>query len=75
MQSLKSWLNKQAYKEEVQEDGTTKKTMGKEALDILSKLRKGDKKTIDKVKQNKKVNERFQLNNFDLITWFLVTPE
>lgn len=75
VQSLKSWLEKQAYKEEVQEDGTTKKTMGKEALDILSKLRKGDKKTIDKVKQNKKVNERFQLNNFDLITWFLVTPE
>ncbi len=75
VQALKSWLDKQAYKEEVQEDGTTKKTMGKEALDVLSKLRKGDKKTIDKVKENKKVNERFQLDNFDLITWFLVTPE
>lgn len=75
VQALKKWLHKQAYKEEKQEDGTVKKTMGKESLDILSKLRKGDKKTIDKVKENKKVSERFQLNNFDLITWFLVTPE
>ena len=75
VQSLKNWLEKQAYNEEKQEDGTTKKTMGVEAKDILSKLRKGDKKAISRVKQNVKVNEKFQIDNFDLITWFLVTPE
>lgn len=75
VQSLKKWLDKQAVQEEKQEDGTIKKTMGKKALDILSKLRKGDKKTISTIKQNVKVNEKFQLNNFDLIAWFLVTSE
>lgn len=74
-QSLKRWLEKQAYNEEKQEDGTNKKTMGIEAKDILSKLRKGDKKAISRVKENVKVNEKFQLDNFDLITWFIVIPE
>lgn len=75
VQSLKSWLNKQSYNEEKQEDGSTKKTMGAEPLDMLSKIRRGDKSAITRVKQNVKVNEKYQLDNFDLITWFLVTPE
>ena len=47
--------------------------MGTEAKDLLSKLRKGDKDALSRVKQNVKVDEKFQLDNFDLITWFLVT--
>ena len=75
VQTLKSWLNKQSYNEEKREDGSTKKTMGAEPLDMLSKIRRGDKSAITRVKQNVKVNEKYQLDNFDLITWFLVTPE
>lgn len=47
--------------------------MGKEAKDLLSKLRKGDKSAFSRVKQNIKVDGKFQLDNFDLITWFLVS--
>lgn len=71
--SLKSWLESQAVEEVAQEDGTTKKQMGIEAKNILAKLRKGDKDAVSKVKQNIKVEEKFQMENFDLITWFLVT--
>ena len=71
--AIKSWLDSQASEEQVQEDGTTKKVMGTEAKDLLSKLRKGDKNALSRVKQNVKVDEKFQLDNFDLITWFLVT--
>lgn len=71
--AIKSWLDSQASEEQVQEDGTTKKVMGTEAKDLLSKLRKGDKDALSRVKQNVKVDEKFQLDNFDLITWFLVT--
>lgn len=71
--AIKAWLNSQASEEQVQEDGTTKKVMGTEAKDLLSKLRKGDKDALSRVKQNVKVDEKFQLDNFDLITWFLVT--
>ncbi|NLZ94841.1 MAG: helicase, partial [Bacteroidales bacterium] len=73
-QSLKHWLDRQAYSEEKQEDGTVKKKMGKESLNMLSNLRKGDRDAIDRVKQNKKASDKFQLDNFDLITWFLITP-
>lgn len=71
--AIKAWLNSQASEEQVQEDGTTKKVMGTEAKDLLSKLRKGDKDALSRVKQNVKVDEKFQLDNFDLITWFLVS--
>lgn len=71
--SLKSWLDSQAYEEQVQEDGSTKKVMGKEIRDLLSKLRKGDKDALTRVKENVKVDEKYQLENFDLITWFLVS--
>lgn len=71
--ALKAWLDSQAVEEQIQEDGTTKKVMGTEAKDLLSKLRKGDKDALSRVKQNIKVDEKFQLDNFDLITWFLVS--
>lgn len=71
--ALKAWLDSQASEEQVQEDGTTKKVMGTEAKDLLSKLRKGDKDALSRVKQNVKVDEKFQPDNFDLITWFLVS--
>lgn len=71
--ALKGWLDIQAIDEQIMEDGTVKKVMGAEAKDLLSKLRKGDKNALFRVKQNIKVEGKFQLDNFDLIIWFLVT--
>lgn len=70
--ALKSWLDKQSSAMETNEDGTTKKVMGKEAKDILAKLKHGNKEAIQRLKQNINVNDKFQPNNFDLIAWFLV---
>jgi ERCC4-related helicase len=71
--AIKGWLDSQAVEEQVQEDGSTKKVMGKEAKDLLSKLRKGDRGAVLRVKENVKVNEKFKLDQFDLIAWFLVS--
>jgi superfamily II DNA or RNA helicase len=71
--SLKAFLSAQATEIAEQEDGGTKKVMGKEAKDVLAKLRRGEKSAVERVKQNVKVDEKYQLNNFDLITWFLIT--
>lgn len=73
--AMKCWLDSQAVEEQVQEDGSSKKAMGKEAKDLLSKLRKGDKQSIERIKENKTAKEKFQLDNFDLITWFLVSTD
>jgi superfamily II DNA/RNA helicase len=71
--ALQFWLNDQAFEFEQQADGSTKKMMGNEAKDLLGKLRRGNKDALEVVKQNVKVEEKYQLDNFDLITWFLVT--
>lgn len=71
--AIKNWLTSQAIEKEIQEDGSVKKVMGTEVKDLLSRLRKGDKNAVSRIKQNTKVDEKFQLDNFDLITWFLVS--
>lgn len=71
--AIKAWLDGQAVGELVQEDGTIKKVMGTEAKALLSILKKGGKDALSRIKQNVKVDEKFQLDNFDLITWFLVS--
>lgn len=71
--AMRGWLSSQAVEEQKQDDGSTKKGMGKEAKDLLSKIRKGDKEALTRLKQNIKDDEKFQIDNFDLITWFLVT--
>jgi hypothetical protein len=70
--ALIAWLKNQASQEEIQEDGTTKKVMGNEAKDILEKLKHGSKDAIERIKQNIQVGDKYQSENFDLITWFLV---
>jgi len=71
--TLKSWLTSQAVQTEVMDDGTVKETMGNETLGVLQGLKKGNKVAIDRIKQNITVDGKYQLNNFDLITWILVT--
>jgi superfamily II DNA/RNA helicase len=71
--AIKKWLTSQAVEEEQQEDGSVKKRMGKEAKDILGKLKSGDVSAVRKVKQNVKVSDKYTVENFDLIAWFLVS--
>jgi len=71
--SIQTWLKNQAVEEEKQEDGTTKKKMGAEAKDLLSKIKSGDQDALKRIAQNVKVSDKYQVDNFDLITWFLVS--
>ncbi|CAD5984586.1 helicase-related protein [Planktothrix agardhii] len=71
--ALKSWLSSQAVQTEVMDDGTEKKTMGNAPRELLRKLKKGDKMASATIKQNVKIDEKFQSDNFDLVAWFLVS--
>jgi len=71
--ALKSWLNSQATTTEVMEDGSVKETMGNATRDLLGMLKKGNKVALGTIKQNVKIDEKFQPNNFDLIAWSLVS--
>ena len=55
------------------DDGTEKKTMGNAPRDLLGLLKKGDKMALGTIKQNVKIDEKFQPDNFDLVAWSLVS--
>jgi superfamily II DNA/RNA helicase len=71
--ALSTWLKSQATEEEVQEDGTVKLKMGKASLDMLNKIKSGSKTTLQKLKEEGAVSQKFSKDNFDLITWFIVS--
>lgn len=71
--ALKSWLSSQAVQTEVMDDGTEKKTMGNAPRELLGMLKKGDKMALGTIKQNVKIDEKFQSDNFDLVAWSLVS--
>jgi len=73
VKALENWLKKQAVEEVKEEDGTIKRKMGSEAKDLLSKLKSGDPTAIKRISQNIKDTDKYQIENFDLITWFLVS--
>ncbi len=70
---MKKWLDSQSCEEEIQEDGSIKKRAGAETKNILAKLKTGDSLVVKRVKENKSVSDKYKLQNFDLITWFLVS--
>lgn len=71
--ALGRWLKGQVAEEEEQEDGTTKEKMGKASVDLLNKIKTGSKKAIEKLKTEGSASEKFTKENFDLITWFIVS--
>ena len=71
--ALDCWFKKQSVNEEIQADGTIKQKMGSAALDILNKLKSGGKETIQKIKSEGIQSEKYTKDNFDLITWFIVS--
>jgi Helicase conserved C-terminal domain/PLD-like domain/Type III restriction enzyme, res subunit len=71
--ALKAWLSNQSVQTEVMADGSVKKTMGDASKALLGRLKKGDKVAVDEINQNVKIDEKFQPDNFDLISWLLVS--
>jgi ERCC4-related helicase len=70
--AMQTWLKNQAS--EIDKiDGNEKSSMGKETKDVLAKLRKGNKDAIKRIKENTTVQDKYQLENFDLITWLLIS--
>jgi hypothetical protein len=71
--SLKTYLKNESIDHEVMEDGSIKEKMGSEVKDVLSKLKRGNKNALSRIKEGKTTTEKYQLDQFDLITWFIIT--
>ena len=69
---LKRWVDSLSKKTVKDEDGNAKEQAGTKALDVLNKLKIGQKQTVAKIKKDKTVEEEFDIANYDLIVWFIV---
>jgi len=71
--SLRKWIKSQAKNEELQEDGTVKETMGKASIELLNKLKTGNKSSMQMLAEEGSTSEKYQFEHFDLITWFIIS--
>lgn len=71
--ALKNWLKSQYISETKTESGETVQTAGKSTLDLLKNLKAGNKEAFTRIKEGVSEEEKFQLEKFDLITWFIVS--
>ncbi|MBC7523337.1 MAG: DEAD/DEAH box helicase family protein [Flavobacterium sp.] len=71
--ALKIWISNQAKAEIELEDGTKKEVMSKAGLDLINKLKTNPKQTLEKLKIEGNVSKKFNFDNFDLITWLIIS--
>lgn len=71
--ALKIWINNQAKAEIILEDGTKKEVISNAGLDIINKLKTNPKQTLEKIKTEGNVSNKFNFDNFDLITWLIIS--
>lgn len=48
------------------------KNIKSKTTDLLKKLQLGSKQAVKKVKQNKKIEKEFDIQNYDLILWYVI---
>jgi superfamily II DNA or RNA helicase len=71
--ALKYWINNQAKTEIVLEDGTKKEVISKAGLDIINQLKNNPKQALGKLKTEGTISEKYNFDNFDLITWLIIS--
>ena len=71
--ALKIWISNQAKAEIELEDGTKKEVISNAGLDLINKLKTNPKQTLEKLKIEGNVSKKFNFDNFDLITWLIIS--
>ena len=69
---IQKWSDNLCLKNITNEDGTVDKKAGSKAIDVLNKLKIGQKQAVQKVKENLTIEEEFNIDNYNLIAWFVV---
>jgi superfamily II DNA or RNA helicase len=71
--ALKIWIDSQVKHEQEIEDGTKKDVMSDANLDFVNRLKNDAKATINKLNKEGNVSTKYNFNNFDLITWLIIS--
>lgn len=71
--ALKIWISNQAKAEKELEDGTKIEVISNAGLDLINKLKTNPKQILEKLKIEGNVSKKFNFDNFDLITWLIIS--
>lgn len=71
--ALKIWISNQAKAEKELEDGTKIEVISNAGLDLINKLKSNPKQTLEKLKIEGNISKKFNFDNFDLITWLIIS--
>lgn len=71
--ALNTWINNQAKTEIELSDGTKKEVMSKAGIDLINQLKKNPKQVLEKLKIEGNSAEKYNFDNFDLITWLIIS--
>lgn len=70
--ALAQWFEHQQANTVVDEGGNEQKVASTQSVNLLKNMLKGKKEAIKEVKTNEKSSEKYDKNNWDLITWLIV---
>ena len=70
--ALVQWFEGQQAQTIIDEGGNEQKVASEQSVNLLKNMLKGKKEAIKEVKTNKKASEKYDKNNWDLITWLIV---
>jgi len=70
--ALAQWFEHQQANTIVDEEGNEQKVASTQSINLIKNMLKGKKEAIKEVKTNEKASEKFDKNNWDLITWLIV---
>ena len=71
--AIKKWIESQVKTEVEQEDGSIKETISNAGLDLINSLKSNPQKAIHKLKTEGPISKKYKFDNFDLITWFIIS--
>lgn len=70
--ALAQWFEHQQAHTVVDEGGNEQKVASTQSVNLLKNMLKGKKEAIKEVKTNEKASEKYDKNNWNLITWLIV---
>jgi hypothetical protein len=71
--AIKIWIENQAKVEIELEDGTKKEVISTASIDILNRMKTNPKSATFKLKTEGNASEKYDFDNFDLITWLIIS--
>ncbi|MBK8828160.1 MAG: hypothetical protein IPO26_16030 [Saprospiraceae bacterium] len=70
---IEKWIESQHTEYTADEDGNIQSVAGKADLDLLNAIKGGSKSAINQIKESGTASDRYRKENFDVITWLIVS--